>query len=100
MGAAAAHKQPRGALAWLAFMVASWLVFAAVALTTGAALTDAWDAVRDLPVVLEVVVWFLALPWMVALAVWESGWSEAARVAGVSCVAVAWTLMSIPRANP
>ena len=46
---------------------------------------------------LELLVWFLTFPWMLALAVWESAWSDAARLLVVLAIATAWTLMSIPR---
>ena len=34
---------------------------------------------------------------MLALAVWESAWSDTARLLVVLAIATAWTLMSIPR---
>jgi hypothetical protein len=98
MGAAAPTARPAtGAYAWLMFMVGSWLAFAVVAATAEDTLADVWQWVRDLPLALEAVAWFLTLPWMLALAVWESAWSDAARVLVVAAIAAGWTLTSIPR---
>ena len=86
-----------GAYAWFGLMTGSWLAFAVLAVTSEDTLADIWDWVGGLPLVLEVLVWFLALPWMLALAVWESAWSDAARLLVVLAIATAWTLISIPR---
>ncbi len=86
-----------GAYAWFGLMTGSWLAFAVLAVTSEDTLADIWDWVGGLPLVLEVLVWVLTLPWMLALAVWESAWSDAARLLVVVAIATAWTLMSIPR---
>jgi hypothetical protein len=86
-----------GAYAWFGLMVGSWLAFAVLAVTSEHTLAAIWDWVRGLPLVLELVVWLLTFPWMLALAVWESAWSDAARLLVVLTIATAWTLMSIPR---
>jgi hypothetical protein len=97
VGAAHTSRPTTGAYAWFGLMVGSWMVFAVLAVTSGGTLTDVWDRVRDLPLLLELVVWFLTFPWMLALTVWESSWSDAARVFLVVAVATAWTLISVPR---
>jgi hypothetical protein len=95
----AAHtaRPSTGAYAWFGLMVGAWLAFAVLAVTSEGALDRIWDRVGDLPLVLEVIVWLLTLPWLLALAVWESAWSDTARVAVVLAIATAWTLISIPR---
>ena len=80
---------------WLTFMVAMWLAFFALAAAN--ALDSVWNAVRDLPVVAELCVWFLAFPWMLGTAVWESAWPFGARAAAAAAFALAWTWISIPR---
>ena len=101
MGAATSTRRPSTfAVGWFVFMVASWVAFAVLAASAGDVLADVWQWVRDLPLVLELVVWFLTLPWMLALAVWESDGSDTARVLVVLGIAGAWTLLSIPRAKP
>ena len=86
-----------GACAWFGLMVGSWLAFAVLAISSPDTLADIWQWVSDLSLVLELVVWFLTFPWMLALAVWESDWSDTLRVLVVIGIATAWTLMSIPR---
>jgi hypothetical protein len=100
VGAALTSRPTIGARVWFAFMVASWAAFAVIAATSEHLLADAWQGARDLPLALELVVWLLTLPWMLALAAWESDWSGAARVLAVLCIAAGWTLMSIPRPKP
>ena len=101
MGTATRTRRPStAAVGWFVFMVASWVAFAVLAATAGDVLADVWQWVRDLPLVLELVVWFLTLPWMLALAIWESDWSDTARVLVVLGIAGAWTRLSIPRAQP
>ena len=85
-----------GAYAWFGLMTGSWLALAALAVASEDTLADIWHWVGDLPIVAEVLVWFLTLPWMLALAVWEGHWSDAARVLVVLGIASAWTLVSIP----
>ena len=86
-----------GASAWFGLMIGSWLAFAVLAVTSEDTLAGIWDWVRGLPLALELVIWILTLPWMLALAVWESAWSDTSRVLVVLAIATAWTLMSIPR---
>ena len=86
-----------GAYAWFGLMVGSWLAFGVLAVTSEDTLAGIWDWVGGLPLVLELVVWLLTFPWMLALAVWESAWNDEARVLVVLAIAIGWTLMSIPR---
>jgi hypothetical protein len=97
VGAAYPARPTTGAYAWFGLMVGTWLAFAVLAVASEAALADIWQWVRDLPLVLELVVWLLTFPWLLALSVWESDWSDTARLLIVIAIATAWTLMSIPR---
>jgi len=60
---------------------------------------DARRDVRDLPLVVEGMLWLAFLPWLLGTAVWESSWPDALRVALVVVFAAGWTLASIPRAK-
>ena len=100
MSTAARTTRPTtGAYVWFGLMIASWLAFAVFAVTFEDTLADIWDWVGGLPLVLEMLVWLLTLPWMLALAVWESDWSDPARLLVVLAIATAWTVMSIPRSS-
>ena len=80
---------------WFVFMVAMWVAFL-LALLAGR-LDDVWSWVRDLPLLVELVVWLLALPWLLATAVWESSWPRWLRLVLVVCFAAGWIASSIPR---
>jgi hypothetical protein len=86
-----------GAYAWLGLMVGMWAAFAVLAVTSEDTLARVWDWVAGLPLVLELVAWLLTFPWLLALAVWESAWSDTARVLVVLAIGTAWTLISVPR---
>jgi hypothetical protein len=58
---------------------------------------DVWVAVRELPLVLEGVVWLLAFPFLAGLAIWQAPWEEPARIVAIVLLAVAYTSMFIPR---
>jgi hypothetical protein len=47
--------------------------------------------------VVELVVWVLALPWMLGLAVWASSWAEWLRLLAICCLSVGWSLAFFPR---
>jgi hypothetical protein len=51
-----------------------WAAFAVAVVGSRPALDATWGGVRALPLALEGLVWLLALPVMVALAVWEGAW--------------------------
>ncbi len=44
-------------------------------LTEPSRLTEAWHAVRGLPLLVQLVLWALLLPWMIALWVWALPWA-------------------------
>jgi hypothetical protein len=76
-------------------MIGMWVVF--FALLFAGRLDELWSAIRDFPLVLQIVLWVVFLPWMLGTAVWTSSWGEGPRVLLVVCFAVGWTLISIPR---
>jgi hypothetical protein len=87
--------RPLGATLWFLWMVIMWAAF--FVLLFADRLDGLWSAIRDLPLVVEVVAWVLLLPWMLGTAVWTSSWPAWLRVLLVVCFAVCWTLMSVPQ---
>jgi hypothetical protein len=85
-------------VAWFAFIAGGWVVFFAVLLA--GRLDDLWRWVRDLPLVVELVLWLLAFPWLLATAVWESSWATWLRVLLVALFTLGWTAVSLPRKRP
>jgi hypothetical protein len=55
------------------------------------------DHVRDLPLVIEGVVWLLGFPFLIGLAIWQASWDEAMRLTVIAVLAVAYTYMFLPR---
>ena len=89
--------RPRAAgLAWFAAMVAGWVAFYVLMAGSEPRLADLHDRVRELPLLLEGLVWLAFFPYVVALTIWDSGWSEPVRFALVTSCAVAWSLMFYP----
>ena len=62
-----------------------WLIF------SPGTLDDIWNWVQDLATVWQVLVWLLTLPYMVALAIWESDWQTWLRILLVVLIALFWT---------
>lgn len=77
-------------------MVGGWLAFYALMLLSEPTLGDLQDRIRDLPLVLEGLVWLVFFPYVLALTIWDSGWSEMVRSALVACCAVGWSLAFYP----
>lgn len=55
-------------------------VFAYYLFTDPTRLTDLWSMIRALPLVVQLVVWVLCLPWMIALWMWSMPWAFAVRL--------------------
>ena len=85
------------AYAGFAIMVAGWMAFAVALVASQGTLDDVWTSVRDLPLVVELAIWLLAFPFLVGLAIWQASWAEAARLAAIAVLAVAYTCLFIPK---
>lgn len=59
---------------WFTLMVGGWAVFFALVLFAESTLSDLWDRLRDLPLVVEGLIWLLLFPLVLATGVWESSW--------------------------
>jgi hypothetical protein len=92
-------RTPSGlfASASLAIMVGGWVVFAVALVASQQTLEDVWTSVRDLPLVVEGVIWLLGFPFLVGLAIWQASWEEAVRLTVIAVLAVAYTYMFVPR---
>jgi|RifCSP13_1_1023834.scaffolds.fasta_scaffold77756_1 hypothetical protein len=84
---------------WLAESGVLFLVFAALWVAFGAGLVwsqgsvdQAWQAIRDLPLMIQVVIWLLFLPVMLGLWIWETSWALLVRVVLVVGLA-GWSLL-------
>lgn len=68
-----------------------WLIFFGLLIFSPGTLDDIWNWVQDLATVWQVLVWLLTLPYMVALAIWESDWQTWLRILLVVLIALFWT---------
>ena len=92
------RHRPLGATLWFLWMILLWVAF--FVLLSADRLDELWSAIRELPLLAEVGMWVMFLPWMLGTAVWTSSWPTVVRVLLVVCFAVGWTMASIPREKP
>lgn len=70
-----------------------WAAFGFALVASQGSLDQAWQAIRELPLMVQLVVWLLFLPVMIGLWVWEaSGWNLLVRLILVIGVA-GWNLL-------
>jgi hypothetical protein len=103
MSTAAAHPshEPSASRLFASFsfavMVAGWLAFLVAVIASQQTLDDVWTAIRDLPLLVEGLVWLIGFPFLVGLAIWQASWDEAVRLIAIATLAVAYTYMFVPR---
>jgi hypothetical protein len=80
-----ARRTPAGAQA--GFSVGAFAIsvaFVVLLVTAPEQLDAAWQWLRDLPIVLEIIAWVALLPWMLAYLAWQSSWALWVRVVVVA----------------
>lgn len=82
--------------AWFGAMVGGWIGFYVLMATSEPTLADLHNSVRGLPTALEALVWLALFPFVLALTIWDSSWSEWVRFALVACCAVGWSIAFYP----
>jgi len=75
-----------------------WIAFGAALVWSQGSLDQAWQTVRNLPLVVQLVAWVLLLPVMAGLWIWETSWPLVARIALVLGIAGWNLLVFLPRA--
>jgi hypothetical protein len=75
-----------------------WIAFAVGLIWSQGSLDQAWNAIRGLPLIVQVVVWLLFLPVMIGLWIWETSWPLIVRLVLVVGVAGWNLLMFLPKA--
>jgi hypothetical protein len=90
-----AEQRPVGATIWFVWMVAMWAGF--FVLLAAERIDGVWSWVRDLPLLVELVLWVALFPWLLGAAVWTSSWAGWLRLLLVLVFALGWSLASIPR---
>lgn len=93
-------------VAWMARRGILFAIFAVLWIAVGAGLVwsqgsvhEAWETIRGLPLIVQIVAWVLFLPVMAGLWVWETTWPIVVRI--VLLVGLAgWNLLVLlPRAR-
>lgn len=75
-----------------------WVAFGVGLIWSQGSIDQAWATIRNLPLLVQGVVWLLFLPVMVAVWIWETTWPLAVRLLLVVGIA-GWNLMIfLPRA--
>lgn len=78
-----------------------WAAFGAGLAFNQGSVDQAWQAIRDLPLIVQFIVWVLFLPVMIGLWIWEaSGWNVVLRIVLVISLAGWNLLMFLPRSGP
>lgn len=78
-------------------MVSGWSAFAALMVFSEPNLGELWRGVRDLPLLVEGLVWLALFPFVFALGIWDSSWEGWLRLVLVGCCAIGWSLAFLPR---
>jgi hypothetical protein len=89
------ERRPLGAIIWFAWMLAMWAGF--FALLVADRIDPVWSWVRELPLLVEFLLWVAFFPWLLAAAVWTSSWDGWLRLLLVLSFAFGWSLVSLPR---
>jgi hypothetical protein len=96
MGNSVAWMAENGIL--FAIFAIIWVAFAAGLIFSQGSVDQAWQTIRDLPLIVQIVVWVLFLPVMIGLWIWETSWPLVVRLVLVVGVAGWNLLMFLPRA--
>ncbi|MEO7295575.1 MAG: hypothetical protein ABIZ57_05495 [Candidatus Limnocylindria bacterium] len=75
-----------------------WLAFGAALLFSQGSLDAAWQTIRGLPLLVQLIAWLLFLPVMIGLWVWETTWPLILRLFVVLGIAGWNLLIFLPRA--
>jgi hypothetical protein len=94
-----------GGIGWLAetgilfaIFLLIWIAFGVGIVASQGSVDQAWQVVRDLPLIGQIIVWVLFLPVMIGLWVWENDWPLFVRAVLVIGLAGWNLLMFLPKA--
>lgn len=82
----------------LAIFALIWVAFGAGLVMSQGSIDQAWQTIRALPLIAQLLVWLLFLPAMVGLWVWETTWPFVVRIVLVIGIAGWNLLVLLPRA--
>jgi ABC-type amino acid transport system permease subunit len=82
---------------WFGAMVALWTIFLTLLVVSPETLDDTYDWLRGLPLLAEILMWIVLLPWALAHLVWESSWEQWVRVVVLVLLVTVHLAVSAPR---
>jgi hypothetical protein len=83
---------------FFALMAGLWGSFVTLLAVSPTTLADAYDWLTGLPIVWEILMWIVTLPWTVAYLVYETSWEHWLRIFVVALVLVVHLGITAPRA--
>ena len=84
---------------FFALMAGLWGSFVTLLAVSPSTLDDAYEWMTGLPVVLEIMMWILTLPWTVAYLVYDASWEHWLRVVVVALIVAVHLSICAPRAR-
>jgi ABC-type amino acid transport system permease subunit len=75
-----------------------WIAFGAGLLVSQGSIDQTWQAIRGLPLIIQLVAWLLFLPVMLGMWVWETTWPFVIRLMLVISIAGWNLLVFLPKA--
>jgi hypothetical protein len=87
----------RWAALWFGVVVTLFAAFWVLATVAPGSLETLWSDLRGLPPLVEAVVWLVAFPWAVSLAVWQSAWPDSLRALLLTGFTIGWSFAFFPR---
>jgi hypothetical protein len=63
-------------------------------------LDAAWAWTQAQPFLMRAAMWLFLLPWMVGLAIWESGLAPGVRALAITAMAIGWSSLAFTLARP
>jgi len=84
---------------WWAVLIGGWLCFVLLARSPGG-LDAAWVWTQAQPFPMRAAMWLFLLPWMVGLAIWQSGLAPGMRALAITAMAIGWSSLAFTLARP
>jgi hypothetical protein len=84
--------------AFFALMAGLWGSFVTLLAVSPSTLDDTYEWLTGLPLVWEILMWILTLPWTVAYLVYDASWEHWVRVVLVALIVTAHLGIAAPRA--
>jgi hypothetical protein len=84
---------------FFALMAGLWGSFVTLLAVSPSTLDDAYDWLTGLPIVWEILMWIVTLPWTIAYLVYDSSWEHWLRVLVVAFIVVVHLSIAAPKAQ-